>query len=441
MNIEKIKDNSYTNKEKLSKIEKLVGKIADKTLEQLEHEDIFIFPERIEEAEDISYDQIIIQSTNDSYRSSNIMGFIGYGDERLIIESRFCNGEDYFFQYLIDKALKFPNIVDLMSNTNTDNKLFNFLLFLFPYYLKTALRKGIFKKYIRNNYNDNNIKGSIDFSRHIQKNTPFVGNIAYSRREFSYDNYLTELIRHTIEFIKSKAYGNKILVKIREETKYIINATPKYNICDRQKIINNNKNSPIQHAYYKEYTLLQKICLLILQYQNHNIGSGSKQIYGILFDGSWLWEEYICSLINDKFYHPMNKSNTGTQKLFDNNIGLIYPDFISRDSNNRVIADAKYKPICNIGNKDYLQLLAYMFRFDAKNGYYLYPEIDNNCDLHLKMNKGLTYENNVTPRDDISITKHGFKIPIDANNYTEFTQKMNESEKEFKNVFNKLLFF
>lgn len=54
--------------------------------------------------------------------------------------------------------------------------------------------------------------------------------------------------------------------------------------------------------------------------------------------------------------------------------GLIYPDFIRRDIQNRIIADAKYKPIDNIGNKDYLHVLAYMYRFDSKEGYYIYPD-------------------------------------------------------------------
>lgn len=40
------------------------------------------------------------------------------------------------------------------------------------------------------------------------------------------------------------------------------------------------------------------------------------------------------------FYHPMNKATKGSQRLFDHNRGLIYPDFISRDSEVRVIADA-----------------------------------------------------------------------------------------------------
>ncbi len=364
------------------------------------------------------------------------MGFLGYGDERLVIASRFCGeGEDYFFQYLLDKVLDFPNIVDLDADANQDNRLFNFLLFLFPYYLKAAMRKGLFKKYIRHRYNDGNVKGTIDVARHIEKNIPFVGNVAYSQREFSYDNSLMELVRHTIEFIKRKPYGNKLLIKVKDEVKLVIDATPGYEPYDRQKIIEQNKKNTVRHAYFREYLALQRLCLLILRHQRHQIGTGARQIYGILFDGAWLWEEYVNSLIEDVFYHPMNKGGKGAQRLFDGNVGLIYPDFISRNSEKRMIADAKYKPINNIGNRDYLQVLAYMFRFDAKIGYYLYPEAKNADNLLLRMNRGSTYEKNVMPRDDISVLKHGLKIPMDAQNYSEFKAKMKVQEQEFTSVF------
>ena len=162
---------------------------------------------------------------------------------------------------------------------------------------------------------------------------------------------------------------------------------------------------------------------------------GVRQIYGILFDGAWLWEEYINSLIEDVFYHPMNKGGKGAQRLFEGNVGLIYPDFISRNSEKRMIADAKYKPIDNIGNRDYLQVLAYMFRFNAKTGYYLYPEAGDSENLKLRMNRGSTYEGNVIPRDDVSITKHGLKIPVDATDYARFVATMKNSEQEFMSAF------
>ena len=435
MKLLKIKDNSQYKKDTFADIGNLTGRIADKTLEQLEREGVFVFPEFVVDAEDITKDQMILQGMNDTYRSGNVMGFLGCGDERIVIESRFSSeGEDYFFQYLLDRVLDFPNIVNLESDADQNNRLFNFLLFLFPYYLKTAMRKGLFKKYIRHHYNDGNVKGTIDIARHIEKNTPFTGHVAYSQREFSYDNHLMELIRHTIEFIKRKPYGNNLLIRVKDEVKLVVEATQSYEPYDRQKVIDANKKNTVRHAYFREYLALQRLCLLILQHQKHQIGSGSRQIYGILFDGAWLWEEYVSSLIDEAFYHPMNKGGKGAQRLFDGNIGLIYPDFISRDTGSRIIADAKYKPIDNIGNPDYLQVLAYMFRFDAKEGYYLYPEVDGADDQKLRMNSGSTYEGNVEPREDIHVTKHGLKIPSDVDSYTTFASKMQMSELAFRQV-------
>ena len=120
-----------------------------------------------------------------------------------------------------------------------------------------------------------------------------------------------ELVRHTIEYIKRKPYGNNLLTKVKDEVKLVIEATPDYETYDRQKIIDVN----------------------------------------------------------------------------------------------------------------------------AKKGYYLYPEAEGTDDLRLWMNKGSTYEENVKPRYDVSITKHGLKIPADAENYESFVTRMKYSECEFKETF------
>lgn len=442
MNLVKINDNTSTKKDVFINIPKLTNSIVNKTLKQLEQEGVFVFPELVDDANDISKDQMILQSVDDNLCSGNVMGFIGYGnEERLIINSRFSrDNEDYFVQYLLQRVLDLPNIVDLKSDADQDDRIFNFLLFLFPYYLKSAMRKGIFKKYVRNRYNDSNVKGIIDIAKHIEKNIPFIGKIAYSQREFSSDNYLTELIRHTIEYIKRKPYGNKILSQVQDEVRLVIDITSSYELYDRQRVIEKNKKFLVHHAYYHEYLALQKLCLQILQHQKHKIGSGDSEIYGILFDGAWLWEEYLNSLICDEFYHPMNKENKGKQWLFHPNTGAIYPDFISKKYS--VIADAKYKSNGNIGNKDYLQLLAYMLRFNAKDGYFLYPNVDDDskCKQELILNKGSTFEDNVSPRDDIRVIKLGLIIPKEADNYEKFVEKMNISEEKFcEELFKSLL--
>lgn len=275
-------------------------------------------------------------------------------------------------------------------------------------------------------------------ARHIRKNIPFVGNVAYDQREYSYDNDLMELVRHTIEFIRQRPYGYNLLAKVKDEVQLVVEVTQNYRAHDRRKVIVENQNNVVRHAYYREYRALQQLCILILQHQKHQIGTGSRQVYGILFDGAWLWEEYISTIIGDFFYHPMNKAGSGAQRLFAGNIGLIYPDFISKNRENRVIADAKYKPIDNIGNRDYLQLLAYMFRFDAKSGFYFYPEAVGGTNLRLKMNRGSTYEGDVSPRNDVTVIKHGLKIPNHTPDYQCFVQEMQAAEQEFKKAMESL---
>lgn len=224
------------NKEVFSRIENVTGKIAGKTLGQLEREGIFVFPETIKDAKGITRDQKVLQSVNDDYHSSNVMGFIGCGEERLVIKSRFCGeGEDYFLQYLLETVLQLPDIVDFDSDANQEDRMLNILLFMFPYYLKAAMRKGLYKQYIRRYCNDAHVKGTIDIARHIKENTPFAGAIAYSHREFSFDNSLMELVRHAIEFIRRKPYGSKLLCKVKDEVALVVSATPGYKPSDRQK--------------------------------------------------------------------------------------------------------------------------------------------------------------------------------------------------------------
>ena len=58
----KIKDNAQEKKDSFAGIEALTRRIAGKTLEQLEHEGVFVFPEFIGNSKDLTRDQIILQS-------------------------------------------------------------------------------------------------------------------------------------------------------------------------------------------------------------------------------------------------------------------------------------------------------------------------------------------------------------------------------------------
>jgi 5-methylcytosine-specific restriction endonuclease McrBC regulatory subunit McrC len=199
---------------------------------------------------------------------------------------------------------------------------------------------------------------------------------------------------------------------------------------------------PVNHPYFTKYRELQKLCLQILRREKTTFGGKDNEIHGLLFDGSWLWEEYVNTLVSDKYWHPKNKEKIYKQYLFKNekgeDEGKVYPDFISKakDSSNRVIMDAKYKR--DISGGDYLQLLAYMYRFDSKCGLYIYPdESGKNTDKPYKLLRGVNIEgeekscgersgNENDPQ--IYIIKIGLGIPQKSETFNLFKKSITENE-------------
>lgn len=142
-----------------------------------------------------------------------------------------------------------------------------------------------------------NVCGTIDVQRYIRMNIPFNGKVACKTREHSYDNLTTELIRHRIEFIKASEFGSAIL-ESDEITKTSVSEINQVtaNSCrnDRTFIISKNLNAK-ENPFYADYQPLRKLCLQILRYEEISFSGSQEGLYGILFDGAWLWEEYLAA--------------------------------------------------------------------------------------------------------------------------------------------------
>ena len=77
------------------------------------------------------------------------------------------------FYIICFKKFLCVNVVNLSHGT-TNERIFDFLLYLFPKFLKEALAQGVYKEYLRNEYNDANIRGVIDINRHLKTNLPLT---------------------------------------------------------------------------------------------------------------------------------------------------------------------------------------------------------------------------------------------------------------------------
>jgi len=435
----KIRDNNcylLTQEERFVHGENL-QKLASKTINSLDLEgypNLLIFPPNFHVQNDDIGKQHIFSYDGERITSGNIMGFIGYRGSQISICSRFTKQDthDYFLHYMLQRVFAI-NLFDLKYNSDTEN-VFDFLIYLFPSFLKQAIRQGLYKEYKTRYHNDAHIRGCIDVSRHMRQNIPFRGQVAYTTRDYATDNHITQLIRHTIEYILKHPYSGNILnndEETHEAVNIICQATPTYSPNERRQIINQNLR-PVHHPYFGEYRNLQRLCLQILRHEELKYGNDDDQIYGILFDGAWLWEEYLYTILKSVgFKHPENKIQKGGFSMFiksdeDENISRnsrkLYPDFYKEN----FILDAKYKHLnSGVGREDLFQVVSYMYCRCAKHGGLLFPNEENSllCNYQLMGYNGY-------------IHLFPFMIPQEAMNYGDFVKQIQNSETKLTSLVN-----
>ena len=425
------------NKEEfITEYPKISQVLLDRTLDNLSQEDsIFIFPNDLKNSPDLDKDQKILETVNQKIKTGNVIGFLGCGQERLTISSRFSSkSDDYFLHYLLQKVLNI-NLTSLDVALSREDKLYQLLMYLFPKYLQAALRKGLYKEYQRFSHNNSHVKGVIDVRNHLKKNLPFTGNIAYTTREFTYDNPLMQLTRHTIEYIKNqKSIGQGVLDNLstsRENVAEIVRVTPSYKLADRAKIIRGNQSKLLRHAYFHEYRKLQELCLMILNQEKHGLGYQNQKIHGILFDVAWLWEEYVHTLLPKDFIHPRNKEKLGGISVFSVGKRKVYPDFYDRER--KIVLDAKYKKLefteKGINREDLFQLISYSYILKAEEAGLVFPSKDKVVDNEIGKLAGY----------GALLKKLSIQIPQKSSSYREFCEMLENSEEAFKRNITKSL--
>ena len=406
---------------------KLSQALLDRTLDSLSREDrIFIFPNDLKNSSDLERDQKIFETFNQEIKTGNVIGFLGYGQERLTIASRFSDeSNDHFLHYLLQKVLTI-NLTSLDVGLSLEDKLYQLLIYLFPKYLQAALRKGLYKEYQRFSHNDSHVKGVIDVGNHLKRNVPFMGNVAYTTREFTYDNPLMQLIRHTIEYIKIQKSFGALLDSNRENMAEIVRVTQSYKLADRAKIIRMNKTKSIRHAYFREYRKLQELCLMILNREKHGLGYQEQKIHGILFDVAWLWEEYVHTLLPKGFIHPRNKDKTNGISVFSVGKRKVYPDFYDRER--KIVLDAKYKKLefteKGINREDLFQLISYSYILKAEKAGLIFPSMEQSVNSEIGKLAGY----------GVQLKKWSIQIPQNASSYSAFCKMMENSAEIFKAI-------
>ena len=397
-------DNSKYNEQVTDEQKIKFLELSCKSLEQLQNDGVFVYSPLIssKNLEELTvFDVFVSNNSNDlTIYTHNLVGFICYKGLKIDIRSRFASAggadsNDFFLHYLMLKTNEFNFVDQYYPFTKTDSAL-DLLPFLFTKFLTNALNQGLFKQYQRHHYNNSRPKGTIDIAAHLKLNIPFTGNIAYSTREFSYDNPMTELIRHTIESIRNKPELRDLLYLTRttqEAVKQIEAATPSYSPNNLKQVLADNTR-PLHHPFFTAYEPLQYLCKAILHNEimrYANITQQNDEIYGVICDISYLWEEYLATLLTARplnFIHPNNTTGERAIYLAKPHAFRSFPDFYlpsSSVSNNTdpdtkqaalLVVDAKYKRYAEgrkVDPADMHQIMAYMYAQKAPNALLISP--------------------------------------------------------------------
>jgi 5-methylcytosine-specific restriction endonuclease McrBC regulatory subunit McrC len=398
-----------------------------------QYKELLVYPEKPvgETAKSKILNDYYIDKDKFDLRTTNIMGVISYSDNDkpnepipISIGSRFDEGEkQHFFTYILSQVFDFNiNIVDWKPQT-AETFLDILLVFLFIHHLEKAYKQGLFKQYVARRYNEYNFKGALDVQRHIKENIPSIGKVVYKLKEMSYDNTVLHLIRYTTDYVHNK-YGNLwrgILTTkwtVNEAVRVISEATPSYSQQNRFKIYHTCLK-PIRHPFYTEYD-----------------GTGER-IYGILFDGAWLWECYIAKLLKPLNFKHLGEYQTEKEEIFafvrenENGKSPLYPDFYNEEKKKSFVLDAKYKQWDEKTEEDQRgdihQILAYMYVTKANIGGIIFPkkETDKTKDKKVILE---SYEVWRHPEN------HFYKIafPIPKTNDDNFLKEIKSSEDRLK---------
>ncbi len=411
-------------------------KIAGKSLSQLRSDNpkLLIFPHEFGCVKGIEKETVFSvrnESDEEKVFTGNLMGFVGYKGCSLSITSRFYpNGNDYFLHYMLARASG-AHIVDFDFGRHYDS-VWDFLPYLFPKSLAYAWRQGVYRVNRRMERNNSHIRGTIDIARHVRQNIPFQGNVAYSFSEKTINNPVNRLIRLTIDVLeKDRRYaplfnsGDKVFLEGVSQIKQNIGID---DIFNKSKIIKENLR-PVSHPLFLRYKALQKLCLAILRHDKLTFGSDGDNIHGILFDGAWLWEEYLSKIMPSGITHSDNRNRKNGVNALRGGWSW-YPDFY-RKGDSAIVLDAKYKSLDDgvdkIDASDQHQIVSYMYILKARLGGFVYPSPEDRA-----------YDSDIK-RNDLGtligfggvVKKYGIPILRSANQYPEFVKWMMRVESQF----------
>lgn len=266
--------------------------------------------------------------------------------------------------------------VESISETQLKKRYQSILDVYFELYLNEVerlVKKGLIKKYRKNQSNQNSLKGKLLFAQNIQQNLVHKEHFYCEHQVYDKNHLLHQILLKGLLVLKTfvndslKDKLNRLLCEFQDFEN--INIQKKH----FDKIIIDRKN----YDYQKAIDIAK---IIILNY-SPSLNYGNDNLLTLLFDMNALWEEYIFRILQKHKTDEIEVSFQNSDKFWENK--RIRPDIVLKTEYETFVIDTKWKIIeaNNPSDIDLKQMFVYNLHWKAEKTLLLYPktnQIDSN---------------------------------------------------------------
>lgn len=272
-----------------------------------------------------------------------------------------------------------PTRKNIRSNLKYGTQGFlDVLIFLFLTELEKQIRHGMYKTYQKHTQNLYSIKGTVDYSENLRRNSLLKNKFVCNYSKFTEDNLLNQIIKFTLLCL------SKVTLTQRNKT-LIKRLSVHFDSVSEKKIIENDIDGIVFHRNNLRFEETLNFCRLFLKGLSLELKSGELEIEFMLFDMNQLFERYIYKMFkkalkNGKVLYQ-NKKNYMLSESYGNKSKVqLKPDLILSYQNKTVVLDTKWKIMSGFADeKDVYQMNAYLDCIpQLEEGILLYPKSTRN---------------------------------------------------------------
>jgi len=307
-------------------------------------------------------------------RFGNYVGVIQIGGLTIEILPKADNNENAdknLWQNILLNMLKVCKHIQVesISETQLKKRYHSILDVYFELYLNEVerlVKKGMIKKYRKNQSNQNALKGKLLFAQNIQQNLVHKERFYCEHQVYDKNHLLHQILYKGLLVLKTfvndslKDKLNRLLFEFQDFEN--INIQKKH----FDKIIIDRKN----HDYQKAIDIAK---IIILNY-SPSLNYGNENLLTLLFDMNALWEEYIFRILQKHKTDEMEVSFQNSDKFWENK--RIRPDIVLKTKDDIFVIDTKWKIIeaNNPSDDDLKQMFVYNLHWEAEKTLLLYPK-------------------------------------------------------------------